>query len=236
MTFLNSSKCHHILTATLGFLIPLGVTLPSLASTVTTVDFSGFNKQGNVNSSFDDATLSTDSNSDADTLANFLGVETDKLDDPNDPFFGSAVQGSAIQQEFDANAGDTFRFDWTFTTEADPNNINGTGDYAFVTTNNQVPFEERIVSISEGSFNFNSNENVYETSGTFEGTFASDNPTVAIGIVELQGSPETSTFTVSNGEIAEPVPFETSSEVGAFVVAGGIASIAWRRHRRRSRN
>lgn len=85
MTFLNSAKSRSILTATLGFLIPLSVTLPSLASTVTSVDFSSFNEEGNVSSSLNEATLSTENATDRTPFADFLNVNESDLNDPNDP-------------------------------------------------------------------------------------------------------------------------------------------------------
>ncbi|MFP4254790.1 MAG: hypothetical protein ACLFRN_10005, partial [Halothece sp.] len=219
-----------------GFLMPLGVTLPSVAGTITTVDFSSFDEEGNVSSSVSQADLFTDNSSDADPLANFLGVDAEDLE--GDPQDDTARRGSAIQREFDANAGDTFRFDWTFETDDRENFEGNTGNYAFFTEDNEAPFEEQIISISEGDFDDNN-----QVTGNFETTFNSNNPTANIGIVQLGNTfnPDTiqeSSLQVTNGEIesSEAVPFETSSEVGALVLAGGIASIAWRRYRRRLKN
>lgn len=60
-------------------------------------------------------------------LEDFLGVPLGIFDDPGDPFFGAATEGSALKQTFTAQAGDTLTFDWNFLTDDSVN-----ADYAFV--------------------------------------------------------------------------------------------------------
>jgi hypothetical protein len=60
-------------------------------------------------------------------LEDVLGIPLGVFDDPNDPFFGAATQGSAIQQTFTAQTGDTLTLDWNFLTNDTLSN-----DYAFL--------------------------------------------------------------------------------------------------------
>ncbi len=60
-------------------------------------------------------------------LEDFLGIPLAIFDDPNDPFFGAATEGSALKQTFMAQAGDTLTLDWNFLT-----NDSFNPDYAFV--------------------------------------------------------------------------------------------------------
>lgn len=60
-------------------------------------------------------------------LEDFLGVPLGIFDNPSDPFYGAAAQGSAIYQSFAAQAGDTVTLDWNFLT-----NDTAQPDYAFL--------------------------------------------------------------------------------------------------------
>ena len=59
----------------------------------------------------------------------FLGLSLNSLNDPNNPFFGVAREGSGIKQTFTVQAGDRLTLDWNFLT-ADPSADNQ--DYAFI--------------------------------------------------------------------------------------------------------
>lgn len=226
----------------IGSLAQLSIANPSAAITLT--DFSSFNSIGDANQTTSQASISTEETTSATTnfsgspavnennLTNFLnGVNTGDLDDTGGPFGNDPVfDGSAIQRTFNFNAGDTFSFDWTFLTNE---SAGGNNDYAFIVIDGTI---ERLFEITNDSGDLGTSTSAYtsEASGAFSQTFSSGgSTTIGIGVVDMIDSNNPSAFQVSNGKITTPVPFGVSNNIAIFVLMGGMASISWRRHRRR---
>ncbi|PNW58747.1 UNVERIFIED_CONTAM: hypothetical protein BEN50_05955 [Euhalothece sp. KZN 001] len=222
----------------IGSLAQLSIANPSAAITFT--DFSSFNSTGDANQTASQASISTEETTTAATnfsgspavnennLTNFLnGVNTGDLDDS---LFDTVFDGSAIQRTFNFNAGDTFSFDWTFLTNE---SADGNNDYAFIVIDGTI---ERLFEIANDSGDLGASTSAYtsEASGAFSRTFSSGgSTTIGIGVVDIADSTNPSAFQVSNGQITTPVPFGVSNNIAIFVLMGGMASISWRRHRRR---
>lgn len=92
-------------------------------------------------------------------LEAFLGVAPFALD-PTNSFFG-AFEGSAIQQTFTANAGDSLDFSWNFLTNEDSNNVSFANDTAFVTLMNTIDSMARVITLADLNSNFNDSTNSF---------------------------------------------------------------------------
>ena len=142
-------------------------------------------------------------------LETAVGLNPGDLDDPNDPFFGAATEGSAITTNLNVRKGDRLIFDWNFLT-------NDTfDDYAFFVANGVVTRLAEVTNANNGSSFFD-----LETgTRTFNYTFANaGNYQVGIGVVDIGDFNSTSALQINNAQ-TEPVP-EPLTILGTAVAGG----------------
>lgn len=138
-----------------------------------------------------------------------MGLNPGDLDNPADPFFGAATEGSAITTNLNVRQGDRLIFDWNYLTN------DASNDYAFFVANGVVT---RLADVSNAS---NNSTNFYSETGarTFNYTFANTgNFQVGIGVVDIGDFSSTSALQISNAQ-TEPVP-EPLTILGTAVAGG----------------
>ena len=175
----------------------------------------------NVNSTGNQANISTGNNSvaAAGQIERDLGLNPGAFNDPNEPFFGAATEGSAITTNLNVQKGDRISFDWNFLTN------DMFDDYAFFVADGVVT---QLASVSDASMNSSSSFNSETGTATFNYTFANaGNYQVGIGVVDIGDVNGTSALQISNAQ-TEPVPDPLT--ILGTVVAGGFG-ISFRRKR-----
>lgn len=182
-----------------------------------TLDLSSWTKVGDVGITANQANISTAagiySGNDpvlaGGSIESNLSLNPGDLDNPDDPFFGTASEGSAITTNLNVRKGDRLIFDWNFLT-------NDTfDDYAFFVANGIIAKFASVSDASNSSVLFNS-----ETGqNTFTYTFKNaGNYQVGIGVVDVGDFSNTSALQISNVQ-TKSVP-ESSTILGIGLVAG----------------
>ena len=148
-------------------------------------------------------------------LQDFLGIATDALDSG-----GTAIDGSAIKNKINVQAGDMFSFNYNFLTNetASPNPLN---DFAFFLVNNQVfPLADTTAAFNVSTpFNTETGVNSYAYTFSTPGNY-----NLGLGVVDINDVTVTSALQVSNANI-RPVPFEFSPGL-TILALGALSTIA----------
>ncbi|GAB1539886.1 hypothetical protein NUACC21_25540 [Scytonema sp. NUACC21] len=205
---------HKIVAFSLFSLGSFSIASPSFAASL---DVGSWARSGDVSQTAGQATLTNASADGSDDVINYNVSGNNPSGISNlETFLGvsqgtlglDATEGSAIQTALNVIAGDTFSFDWNFTT-FDTRSI----DRAFVTIGNSV-------------FNLDG------TSGRFSRTF--DTPgtyNIGIGVIDVDDFTNSSRLTLSNAN-QEPVP-EPLTILGSLTALGFGASLR-RRFRKKA--
>ena len=166
-------------------------------------------------------------------LTSFLGVAGNALDVPLT--FGDAYEGSAIQQTFAVQVGDTLSFDWNFVTNEllSPSllGLPPAPDHAFVvidgvvstlttaTTATLVPSASPFVN----EVGYQAFSHVFATAGLV---------TLAFGVVDSSDFRLSSALLVDNVQIAPAAPIAVPEPDSLALIAAGLLALGALRRRR----
>ncbi|BAZ29892.1 hypothetical protein NIES4074_23390 [Cylindrospermum sp. NIES-4074] len=210
---------------TTGILSLVCFSLTANPSQATLVDFSSWDKLGDVYTQPGEASLSNDNAifqddaplgsgfynlsgnnpEEASPFANlqsFLGLDSTALN-----IDAQAFEGSAIKSAITAKAGDIFSFDWRFSTNEFSNK-----DFGFLVVDNKVvklaDFTNAILPGTSPGFQKNTGFNTYSYTFNSAGTYK-----LGFGVVDVGDYVTTSALDIRNGniqQVAQEVPEPTT--------------------------
>ncbi|MBD2383862.1 PEP-CTERM sorting domain-containing protein [Cylindrospermum sp. FACHB-282] len=218
---------------TTGILSLASFGLAASPSQAVSVDFSSWDKLGDVYTQPGEASLSNDNANFQDdspqasgyynlsgnnpeeaspnpNLQDFLGLDAESLDDD-----GQAYEGSAIKSVITAQAGDKLSFEWRFSTNETSNK-----DFGFFLVNNNViklaDFTNALQSGTSGSFQTNTGFNTFSYTFNSAGTY-----NLGFGVVDVGDYVTSSALDVKNGNLEE-VPEPTTIVGSLILVSAGL--------------
>jgi hypothetical protein len=186
----------------------LGLSVLLATSPAQALDLTGWSKTGDVSvagsggsvtNAFpgDDGVInfnvSPTAPADINALESFLNLSPNTLS-------SDFVEGSAIKQTFNAQAGDTFSFNWNFFTN-EP--ANGSPDYAFVTINSSVNVLATIAQALTPSSPFTRQTGISAFSYTFP---TAGSYQIGIGLIDSNDTVTSSALSLGNASYTSVIP------------------------------